>query len=117
LARFRADAGPLSDRLAGGAEAGPCRLVRIGEYLQRDADALTALCVAGLRPGAVMTARCDQTRLTLTRTEAPAGGPAAGCAEGADTLAAPTQGQAPGGSEPVCHLDADWSNQVFVADL
>jgi DtxR family Mn-dependent transcriptional regulator len=83
LARFRDGADPLSERLAG--LGGPVRLVRIGEYLQRDQEALAALAAAGIGPGVVVRADCDRTRLTLT------------------------------GPEGACDLDADWADQIFVA--
>jgi DtxR family Mn-dependent transcriptional regulator len=86
LARFRAGAGPLSERLREDGTAGPVRLVRIGEYLQREADALSALCAVGIRPGVDITARCDRTKLTLVHQTAE------------------------------CHLDVDWADQLFVAE-
>jgi DtxR family Mn-dependent transcriptional regulator len=84
LGRFRAGADPLSERLQHG-HAGPVRLVRIGEYLQREQDALAALAETGIGPGSVIEADCDRTRLTLR------------------------------GDGGECDLDADWADQVFVA--
>jgi DtxR family Mn-dependent transcriptional regulator len=84
LARFRAGVDPLSERLRLSPRLGPVRFVRIGEYLQRDQEALTAIDQAGIRPGGTITADCDGTRLTLR------------------------------GEAGECDLDADWADQVFV---
>lgn len=86
LGRFRADADPLSDRFDEAGLSGLQRVVRIGEYLQRDADALSTMCSAGIRPGTRIEAHCDRTRLTLTAEDG-----------------------------ATCHLDADWADQLFVA--
>jgi DtxR family Mn-dependent transcriptional regulator len=81
LARFTAGADPLTEKGSGG----PYKLVRIGEYLQREQDALTAMDAVGLRPGAELEAECERTKLTL-KTDL---------------------GE--------CDLDADWAEQLFVA--
>jgi len=62
IARFRADAAPLSQVLAGVTSV---RLVCLGEYLQRDIDSLRALAAAGIGPGATVEAEADATSLTL----------------------------------------------------
>jgi hypothetical protein len=84
LTRFRAGADPLSERLQPQHQLGPVRFVRIGEYLQRDQEALAAIDGAGIRPGMMIEADCDGTRLTLK------------------------------GETGECDLDADWADQVFV---
>ena len=61
-------------------------LVRIGEYLQRDMESLKALADAQIFPGAALEATCDPTCLTLLT---------------------PTH---------ECRLDADWAEQLFVAE-
>ncbi|MDR1513788.1 MAG: metal-dependent transcriptional regulator, partial [Propionibacteriaceae bacterium] len=65
LARFRRDVESLAEVLDEGHE-GAVTLVRIGEYLQREMEALSVLCGAGIRPGGRIHARRDRTRLTLT---------------------------------------------------
>jgi len=83
VARFRSEAEPLSRRLELDRSA-TVEVARIGEYLQRDVDALLALNAAGVRPGTVVEACCDDTRLTLKTAAA------------------------------ACDLDADWADHVFV---
>jgi DtxR family Mn-dependent transcriptional regulator len=61
-------------------------LVRIGEYLQRDMESLEALADAQIFPGVALEATCDPTCLTLLT---------------------PTH---------ECRLDADWAEQLFVAE-
>ncbi|MDR0848655.1 MAG: metal-dependent transcriptional regulator [Propionibacteriaceae bacterium] len=80
IARFREGAGPLGQSL--GVQV---RLVRIGEYLQRDIDALEALWEAGIVPETTLTAECDDTKLTLYA------------------------------GDNRCALDAVWADQLFVA--
>ncbi|MDR1450378.1 MAG: metal-dependent transcriptional regulator [Propionibacteriaceae bacterium] len=85
VARFRASADPLSDCLSDEAAAGPFKLVRIGEYLQRDAEALAVLDAAGIRPGADVRARRGPVWLELSFAGA------------------------------TCRLDAACADQLFVA--
>ncbi|MDR0489486.1 MAG: dihydrofolate reductase [Propionibacteriaceae bacterium] len=63
------------------------RLIRIGEFLQRDTETLAVLDDAGIQPGTDLQATCDPTCLTL--------------------LTATHE----------CCLDADWADQLFVARL
>jgi DtxR family Mn-dependent transcriptional regulator len=84
LARFRRGVEPLAEVIARGPVSG-LELVRIGEYLQRDADALSAFDAAGVKPGVVVDAACDGTLLTLSTPQ------------------------------QECHLDADWQDQLFVS--
>ena len=63
------------------------RLIRIGEFLQRDTETLAALDCAGITPGVEIQAVCDPTCLTLLT----------------DTHE--------------CCLDADWAEQLFVSRL
>jgi len=84
IARFRDGAEPLSF-VIDPSGAVNVRLVRIGEYLQRDTETLEALEEASILPGCTVEASCDPTCLTLST----------------------------GGHE--CRLDADWAEQLFVA--
>jgi DtxR family Mn-dependent transcriptional regulator len=82
LERFRSGVQSLAERCDGSPVT--VTLARIGEYLQRDADALGALAEAGVLPGVAIVAECDRTRLTLR------------------------------GPEGECALDAVWADQLFV---
>ncbi|MCL2470285.1 MAG: metal-dependent transcriptional regulator [Propionibacteriaceae bacterium] len=86
IAHFRTDAVPLSSPLDSQATAAG-RLIRIGEYLQRDTDTLQVLFDAGILPGAEIEATCDPTCLTLLT---------------------PTY---------ECRLDADWAEQLFISPV
>jgi len=86
IARFRTGAEPLSFVIVP-AGAVRVRLVRIGEYLQRDIETLKALEDAEILPGIEFEATCDPTCLTLST---------------------PTH---------ECRLDADWVEQLFVAPV
>jgi DtxR family Mn-dependent transcriptional regulator len=85
LARFQAGVVSLASVLAPAAGPRAVTVRRIGEYLQADADSLTALDSAAIHPGQRVEAECDQTRLWLRQN-----------------------GQ-------TCELDADWAEQIFVA--
>jgi DtxR family Mn-dependent transcriptional regulator len=86
IRRFRAGAEPLAFVIEPG-RAVAVRLMRIGEFLQRDADTLQVLADAGIGPGTDVEATCDPTCLRLlTPAEE-------------------------------CRLDADWAEQLFVARL
>ncbi|MCL1906496.1 MAG: MarR family transcriptional regulator [Propionibacteriaceae bacterium] len=61
------------------------RVVRIGEFLQRDTEALSALHQAGILPGVEVQVTCDPTCLTLMTPS------------------------------HECSMDADWAEQLFVA--
>jgi len=84
IARFRAGAEPLSF-IVGPGQSAKVRLVRIGEFLQRDVESLNAFAQAGILPGAEVEATCNPTCLTLIA------------------------------STHECRLDADWAEQLFVA--
>ena len=86
IARFRSDAEPLSCVIEP-SHAVTVRLIRIGEFLQRDIESLEALARAGILPGAQIDAVCDPTCLTLITPDRK------------------------------CRLDADWAEQLFVARL
>jgi DtxR family Mn-dependent transcriptional regulator len=84
LVRFRAGVEPLTEIIARGPVSG-VELVRIGEYLQRDAAALKALDDAGVKPGAIIDVACDGSTLTLSTPQHD------------------------------CQLDADCQDQLFVS--
>ena len=86
ISRFREGAEPLSFVID---PAGPVRvrLIRIGEFLQRDMETLEALADAEILPGSELEATCDPTCLTLLT------------------------------STHRCRLDADWAEQLYVTPL
>ncbi|MDR0286002.1 MAG: hypothetical protein LBI33_14110 [Propionibacteriaceae bacterium] len=84
IARFRAGAEPLTAALRPDGLT-RVRLLRIGEFLQRDVESLETLTEAGIRPGVEVEASTDQACLTLFT---------------------PTH---------ECRLDADWAEQLFVS--
>ena len=84
--RFLDDAEMLSHAIEPGAKIS-VRLVRIGEYLQRDTDTLAALNSAGILPGVEIQVKCDPTCLTLLTTT------------------------------HECCLDVDWAEQLFIQRL
>jgi DtxR family Mn-dependent transcriptional regulator len=83
LVRFREGVEPLTEIIARGPASG-LELVRIGEYLQRDADSLMALDAAGVKPGVVIDVTLDGSSLTLATPQ------------------------------HECQLDADCQDQIFV---
>lgn len=80
IARFREGATPIEDLVNR-----EVRLVRIGEFVQRDIDVLSSLWAAQILPGTTLVAECDDTKLTLHA------------------------------GETRCVLDAVWVEQLFVA--
>ncbi len=83
IARFRQGAEPLADLLEPN-QTVEVALVRIGEFLQRDSETLAALGRSDAVPGAILTAACDSTCLTLLTPD------------------------------QECRTDVDWAEHLFV---